>query len=214
MAILADILVAILDFSNYQHTNKYITYIIKILDPENIPLDSAIIFLSVLESKIWQLLYFDGHLVSHFVCSKPTPITSIYTHQFDFPGHANIPLVTKIIFLASLETKIWLFLYSSSHLGNYLGLFKKGHASANKKCRYAFSSDVYHKNNHQTFHHFQISFSPLPLDLERSSLPFDWTLSLYCSTYLYVLVISVKLMVFCQIIPFLGYIFFHIPCYL
>ena len=68
-----------LSFSNSQPPNTFITYIIKILDPENISLNTELIILSVLESKIWQPLYFDGHLGRHFVFSKPPTVKTTYT---------------------------------------------------------------------------------------------------------------------------------------
>ena len=60
---------------------------------------------------------------------SPQPSTEFILHTIEFLGTENIPLGTKIIFLAALEMKIWLFVYFSSHLG----LFKHCLASALKK---------------------------------------------------------------------------------
>ena len=56
-----------------QPSNQFIDHITELLDPENIPLDTKLIFLQSPECKIWLLLYIDGHLGSHlgfFICPQ------------------------------------------------------------------------------------------------------------------------------------------------
>ena len=51
----AAILAAILDFSNKKFLNQKITHVNEFLDPENLILDTKIIFLAALIRKIWQI---------------------------------------------------------------------------------------------------------------------------------------------------------------
>jgi hypothetical protein len=51
----AAILAAILDFSNKKFLNQKITNVNEFLDPENLILDTKIIFLAALIRKIWQI---------------------------------------------------------------------------------------------------------------------------------------------------------------
>ena len=90
---------------------------------------------------------------------SPQPSHQFIPHNMEFLGPGNIPLGTKSIFLAALETKICVLLYLSGHLG----LFKNCYASVLKKSRFGFRSDCNHRNNDHTFRHFQISFSLLLL---------------------------------------------------
>ena len=60
--IVVAILVAILDFANPLALKlMYISLTIEFPDPENIQLDTKIMFLGVLESKIWLFLYFSSY---------------------------------------------------------------------------------------------------------------------------------------------------------
>ena len=54
-------------FKSLQPSNQFVDPLIEFgfLDPENIQLDTQIIFLYAVESKIWLFLYFGGHIGSH-----------------------------------------------------------------------------------------------------------------------------------------------------
>ena len=88
---------------NTQPTNQFITRIIKFLDPENIAVDTKIISLTALESKIWLLLYFGDHLGSHIgFDSKTSYSMNKIIICLDFLT-LKTPLDTNIIFLTALE---------------------------------------------------------------------------------------------------------------
>ena len=96
MAILAAILLSShLGIFKYQPPNKFLIYLIKIHDPENISLDNEIIFLSVLESIIWQFLYFDDHFGQRFCILKaPNPQINLYPiklNSLDLKTYLQVP---------------------------------------------------------------------------------------------------------------------------
>ena len=72
-------------FQNPQCSNQFITHIIEFFDPENIPLDTKMFFLTALECKIWLLLILVAILEAILDFLKPSTIKSIYN------AHSWIP---------------------------------------------------------------------------------------------------------------------------
>ena len=86
-----------------------------ILDPENVCLDTKIVFLCELETKILKHVYSDGHLKKNVRRRSQKSIFRIFDVFFVILGPKNVCLDTKIVFLCLLETKLLKDVYSGGH---------------------------------------------------------------------------------------------------
>ena len=105
------ILAAIFDFLKLITLKSIYSPIIAFHDPENIHLDTKIIFLSALECKIWLSLYFGGHCGSHlrFIISPPLGFLGTFSMLILIPNwnafHQNNSVGWSIVSSAANVTR-------------------------------------------------------------------------------------------------------------
>ena len=116
--------------SNPQLPSQHLTHITGFLDHENLPIDTKVIFLAALESKLWLLLCFGGHRGTHLGCFIHHPSNQFITSIVEFLEPENIPLDTNLIFLADLESKIWYFCILAAILAAILDFSKCSRVTA------------------------------------------------------------------------------------